>query len=191
MLCMDRSTEAGRTSTSTTTWAKAPSGVPVGPNRPCRRWSDSISRFRASSAGWLTSLSSAKSSRAHPTAITASTSLRLLVVIVVIIDTDWYGLIWIDTDWYGLIRIEMRIVHGLIIRLQDDGLRTTPMNLLVGLEGLQMIPHPSSGSIPASKLVHIRWMDIKSLTHTKHHILVTILLANATKKLRFCVGTTR
>ena len=106
MLCMDRSTEAGRTSTSTTTWAKAPSGVPVGPNRPCRRWSDSISRFRASSAGWLTSLSSAKSSRAHPTAITASTSLRLLVVIVVIIDTDWYGLIWIDTDWYGLIRID-------------------------------------------------------------------------------------
>jgi len=80
----------------------------------------------------------------------------------------------IQSPSYGYHRIHV---------IEDDGLRTTPLNLLVGLEGLQMIPHPSAAAaIPANKLVQIRWVDIKSLTHTKHHILVTVLLASATKK---------
>ena len=67
------------------------------------------------------------------------------------------------------------------------------MNLLVGLGGLHMIPHPSlcaSGPVGGKEL-RVTWNDVKYLTHTKHHVIVTVLAASVAKKLRFCVGTTR
>jgi hypothetical protein len=76
--------------------------------------------------------------------------------------------------------------------LQDDGLRTTPLNLLVGLEGLKLVPHATTTSFGTSlKHVSLYWEDIKSLTHSKHHIVLTSGIGNSIRKRRLCVGTSR
>lgn len=72
---------------------------------------------------------------------------------------------------------------------QDDGLRTTPLNLLVGLEGIKMVPHPSAGT--SSKHTSLHWEDVKNISHTKHHIVLSCLSGSSTRKRRLCVGTSR
>jgi len=56
-----------------------------------------------------------------------------------------------------------------------------------------MVPHPSSGSVSngSCKHVSLHWDDIKSLTHTKHHIIVSSLAGSSTRKRRLCVGASR
>ncbi|XP_046642989.1 tyrosine-protein phosphatase non-receptor type 13-like isoform X1 [Daphnia pulicaria] len=76
--------------------------------------------------------------------------------------------------------------------IEDDGLRTTPLNLLVGLEGLKLVPHATTTSFGTSlKHVSLYWEDIKSLTHSKHHIVLTSGIGNSIRKRRLCVGTSR
>ena len=56
-----------------------------------------------------------------------------------------------------------------------------------------MVPHPSSGpsGTNSTKHVNLHWDDIKSITHTKHHILVSSLAGSSTRKRRLCVGASR
>lgn len=56
-----------------------------------------------------------------------------------------------------------------------------------------MVPHPSSGSVGNgnSKHISLHWDDIKSLTHTKHHIIVSSVAGSSTRKRRLCVGASR
>lgn len=77
----------------------------------------------------------------------------------------------------------------LFVFFQDDGLRTTPLNLLVGLEGLKMVPHASAGT--SGKHTSLHWEDVKNVTHTKHHIVLTSTSGSTTRKRRLCVGTSR
>lgn len=42
-----------------------------------------------------------------------------------------------------------------------------------------------------SKHVNLYWEDVKSLTHTKHHIILTSGTASSIRKRRLCVGTSR
>ncbi|XP_057375054.1 tyrosine-protein phosphatase non-receptor type 13-like [Daphnia carinata] len=76
--------------------------------------------------------------------------------------------------------------------IEDDGLRTTPLNLLVGLEGLKLVPHATSTSFGTPcKHVNLYWEDIKTLTHSKHHIVLTSGTGSLIRKRRLCVGTSR
>ena len=90
---------------------------------------------------------------------------------------------------------------------QDDGLRTTPLNLLIGLQGVRTEPYPpastssssstaaavsaASASSSSSAALQLRWADVKSVGHTKHHLVVALADPRAARKLKFCVGTTR
>ena len=84
---------------------------------------------------------------------------------------------------------------------KDDGLRTTPLNLLVGLQGLKLVPHATSSSGNNNnnnnnnngvvKHVSLHWDDVKTLTHTKHHVVLTSGTGTSIRKRRLCVGTSR
>lgn len=63
--------------------------------------------------------------------------------------------------------------------------------MLVGLEGIKLIPHASSHSLGTSKHVIMYWEDVKSLTHSKHHIVLTSGAGSSIRKRRLCVGTSR
>ena len=70
-------------------------------------------------------------------------------------------------------------------------MRTTPLNLLVGLEGIKLVPHATTSFGTSHKHVSLYWEDVKSLTHSKHHIVLTSGIGNSIRKRRLCVGTSR
>lgn len=52
-----------------------------------------------------------------------------------------------------------------------------------------MVPHASAGS--SSKHTSLHWEDVKNVTHTKHHVVITSASGSTTRKRRLCVGTSR
>lgn len=62
----------------------------------------------------------------------------------------------------------------------------------MGLEGIKLVPHATSTSFGTPcKHVNLYWEDVKSLTHSKHHIVLTSGTGSLIRKRRLCVGTSR
>lgn len=55
-----------------------------------------------------------------------------------------------------------------------------------------MVPHSSTPSSNGmTKHVNLHWDDVKSLTHTKHHLVLVSGIGSNLRKRRLCVGTSR